>query len=60
MKRAEWCGRRVQTFLYALCQYSMRTLVSKVFNFGISPRVEKSIKVEDTPFSQMFKEAKSS
>ena len=43
-----------------VCGYSMRTLVAKVFNFGISPRVEKSIKVEDTPFSQLFKDAKAS
>lgn len=50
-------GLPLQTFLYALCQYSMRTLVSKVYNFGISPRIEKSIRVEDTNFGQMFKQA---
>jgi hypothetical protein len=44
----------MQTFIFMLCQYSMKTLVSKIFNFGISARTEESIRIEDTSWGQLL------
>lgn len=49
---------RMQTFIFMLCQYSMKMLVSKVFNLGISARTEESIRIEDTSWGQLLTDPK--
>jgi hypothetical protein len=46
----------LQTFMYLLCQLSVRALVSRIFNFGVRKSLQKV--VEDNPLAKYMLEPK--